>query len=101
LLNPVSPHITEELWSIIDSQSRLIDQSWPKWDEEKTVDDMVEIAVQFNGRVRGKLVLAADASQEQAQDAALKDEKLKSYWEGKNIVKVIYVPGRILNIVVK
>lgn len=101
LLNPVAPHITEELWSIIDSQSRLIDQSWPEWDEEKTVDDMVEIAVQFNGKVRGKIVLAADATQDQARDAALNDEKLKSYMEGKNIIKVIYVPGRILNIVVK
>ncbi|MGI6141808.1 MAG: leucine--tRNA ligase [Caldicoprobacterales bacterium] len=101
LLNPVAPHITEELWSKIDSQSRITDQKWPEWDEAKTIDDMVEIAVQINGRVRGKLVLAADATQEQAKAAAMEDEKLKNLYEGKNIVKVIYVPGRILNIVVK
>jgi leucyl-tRNA synthetase len=53
LLNPVAPHITEELWSVIDSESRLIDQSWPEWDE-KNKRDMAEIAVQVNGKVRGK-----------------------------------------------
>ncbi|NLU36068.1 MAG: leucine--tRNA ligase [Clostridiales bacterium] len=101
LLNPVAPHITEELWTIIDKDSRLIHQTWPEWDENKIVEETVEIAVQFNGRVRGKLVLPADASEEEAREAALNDEKLKGYWEGKKIVKVIYVPGRILNIVVK
>ena len=101
LLNPVAPHITEELWSLLDKDSRLIDQKWPEWDESKTVEDMVEIAVQINGKVRGRMVLAADATQEEAKSAALEDEKIKSLFEGRNIVKVIYVPGRILNVVVK
>ncbi|MGI6537149.1 MAG: leucine--tRNA ligase [Caldicoprobacterales bacterium] len=101
LLNPVAPHITEELWSVIDSESRLIHQSWPKWDESKIKEDMAEIAVQVNGKVRGRLVLPVDASQEEAKETALKDEKIAGFFEGKSIIKVIYVPGRILNIVVK
>ncbi|NLC43729.1 MAG: leucine--tRNA ligase [Clostridiales bacterium] len=101
LLNPVAPHITEELWSIHNGDSRLIDQEWPKWDEAKTVEDTVEIAVQINGKVRGKAVLSANATQDEARDAAMEDEKVKSFCEGKQIVKVIFVPGRILNIVVK
>jgi len=101
LLNPVAPHITEELWSILDSSSRITDQKWPEWDESKTVEDTVEIAVQVNGKVRGKVVLSVNAAQEEAQKAVMEDEKLASIFEGKNIVKVIYVPGRILNIVVK
>ena len=101
LLNPVAPHITEELWSIHNSNSRLTDQKWPEWDESKTVEDIVEIAVQVNGKVRGKVVLSTDAAQEEARAAAMEDEKVKSFCEGKQIVKVIYVPGRILNIVVK
>jgi len=101
LLNPVAPHITEELWTIIDKNSRLIHQPWPEWDQSKIVEDTVEIAVQFNGRVRGKVVLPVNATQEEAKEAVLKDERLKGYWDGKQIVKIIYVPGRILNIVVR
>lgn len=101
LLNPVAPHITEELWSIYNSNSRLTDQKWLEWDESKTVEDIVEIAVQVNGKVRGKVVLSTNAAQEEARAAAMEDEKVKSFCEGKQIVKVIYVPGRILNIVVK
>ena len=101
LLNPVAPHITEELWTILESESRLTEQSWPVWDEAKTVEAVVEIAVQINGKVRGKVVLPADATQEDARTAAMEDERLKSLYEGKQIIKVIYVPGRILNLVVK
>ena len=101
LLNPVAPHVTEELWTIHNSNSRLTDQRWPKWDEAKTVEDTVEIAVQINGKVRGKAVLSANATQDEARNAAMEDEKVKSFCEGKQIVKVIFVPGRILNIVVK
>lgn len=101
LLNPVAPHITEELWSIIGNKGKITDQKWPEWDESKTVDDTVEIAVQINGKVRGKVMAAVDASQDEVQAAAMEDEKLKGLFEGKTIVKVIYVPGRILNVVVK
>ncbi|HZK35107.1 MAG TPA: class I tRNA ligase family protein, partial [Bacillota bacterium] len=101
LLNPVSPHITEELWSIYGTGTRLTEEKWPVWDKEKIVDDVVEIAVQFNGRVRGKLNVATDASQDQVKEQALADDHLQDYFRDKTIVKVIYVPGRILNVVVK
>lgn len=101
LLNPVVPHITEELWSNYGPGTRLTDEKWPIWDKEKIVDDVVEIAVQFNGRVRGKIKVAADASQDQVKEQALADDHLQDYFRDKTIVKVIYVPGRILNVVVK
>ncbi|HOB20183.1 MAG TPA: class I tRNA ligase family protein, partial [Candidatus Atribacteria bacterium] len=101
LLNPVAPHITEELWSIYGSGTRITDEEWPKWDESKTVDEVVEIAVQVNGKVKGKIMVAAGAAQEEVQQKAFEDEKLKAVFQDKTIVKVIYVPGRILNVVVK
>ncbi|HPT77579.1 MAG TPA: leucine--tRNA ligase [Candidatus Atribacteria bacterium] len=101
LLNPVAPHITEELWSIYGSGTRITDEEWPKWDESKTVDEVVEIAVQVNGKVKGKIMVAAGAAQEEVQQKAFDDEKLKAVFQDKTIVKVIYVPGRILNVVVK
>ena len=101
LLNPVAPHITEELWSILGNHCKVSEQKWPEWEESKIVEETVEIAVQINGKVRGKVVVPADAVQDDVKAAAMKDEKLKAQFEGKNIVKVIYVPGRILNVVVK
>ena len=101
LLNPVAPHITEELWSLLGNHSRITDQKWPEFDASKIVEDLAEIVVQINGKVRGKVTVSADAAQDEVQAAAGEDEKLRAQLEGKNIVKVIYVPGRILNIVVK
>lgn len=101
LLNPVAPHITEEIWSLSGFEGMLNEQSWPTWDEEKTVDQEIEIAVQINGKVKGKIVIPTDATKEVVKEKLREDEKLLSLIEGKNIVKEIYVPGRILNIVVK
>jgi len=101
LLNPVAPHITEELWDKNNFGKMLNEQSWPKWDEDKTVDDMIEIAVQINGKVRGKLVIPADADQTLVKTKFDEEDNLKSLIAGKNIIKEIYVPGRIYNIVVK
>lgn len=101
LLNPVAPHITEELWDINGFGGMLNEQAWPTWDEAKTVEDVIEIAVQINGKVKGTISIPADATQEAAKAKFAGDEKLYSLIEGKNIVKEIYVPGRIFNIVVK
>lgn len=101
LLNPVAPHITEEIWSLSGFEGMLNEQSWPTWDEGKTVDQEIEIAVQINGKVKGTIVIPADATKEVVKEKLREDEKLLSLIEGKNIVKEIYVPGRILNIVVK
>ncbi len=99
LLNPVAPHITEELWESLGEKDYLFRQSWPEFDDAKTKESVIEIGVQVNGKVRGTVSLAVDASKEEALAAgkAAVADKL----EGKTVVKEIYVPGRILNIVVK
>ncbi|MBB2184450.1 leucine--tRNA ligase [Lachnospiraceae bacterium MD1] len=101
LLNPVAPHITEELWELIGEQGRIYQQTWPVFDEEKTIEDTVEIAVQINGKVKANLAISLDEKQEEVEAKAKSIDSIKAAIEGKNIVKVIYVPGRILNIVVK
>lgn len=101
LLNPIAPHITEELWEINGYEGMVTDQAWPLWDEAKTKDDTIEMAVQINGKVRGTIVIAADASKEDAKEKAMADEKIAAFINGKSIVKEIYVPGKIFNIVVK
>jgi leucyl-tRNA synthetase len=98
LLNPVAPHITEELWQESGFQGRLYQSSWPEYDETKTVENTVEVAVQINGKTRATVTIAKDASKEDALAAG--KEALGSKLTG-NIVKEIYVPGRIINIVVK
>ena len=101
LLNPVAPHITEELWEACNFGGHLSEQSWPSYDEDKTVEDVVEVPVQFNGKVRFKITLPREASQEEALGVLHGDESFVKQTEGKNVVKEIYVPGKILNVVVK
>ena len=101
LLNPVAPHITEELWEACNFGGHLCEQSWPSYDEDKTVEDVVEVPVQFNGKVRFKITLPREASQEEALGVLHGDESFVKQTEGKNVVKEIYVPGKILNVVVK
>ncbi len=101
LLNPAAPHITEELWEILGFEGMLNEQKWPQWDEEKTVEDMIEIAVQVNGRVRDVIKVPKDADQQAVKDVAMESENITKFIEGKKIVKEIYVPGKIFNIVVK
>ncbi|NLM41695.1 MAG: leucine--tRNA ligase [Firmicutes bacterium] len=101
LLNPVAPHITEELWWQLGFEGMLNEQTWPKWDEEKTVEQTVEIGVQVNGKLRGTIVVNLDDSQEIAREKALANDAVQKALEGKTIVKEIYVPGRIYNIVAK
>ncbi len=98
LLNPVAPHITEELWSLCGFEGRLYAQSWPEYDEAKTVEDTVELAVQINGKTRAVITLAKNT--EKAAAIAAGKEAVKEKLTG-TIVKEIYVPGRIINIVQK
>ena len=99
LLNPVAPHITEELWQIIGGEGRVYQNTWPEYDEAKTVESTVEIAVQVNGKTRATLKIG----KEDAKDDVLAKAKetIADKLEGKNIIKEIYVPGRIVNIVAK
>lgn len=99
LLNPVAPHITEELWEQLGEKDHIYEQSWPEFDEEKTKESVIEIGVQVNGKVRGTVSLPVDADKDTALAAGR--EAVADKLEGKTIVKEIYVPGRILNIVVK
>lgn len=101
LLNPIAPHITEELWEIVGFDGVLNQASWPTYDEEKTVESVIEMAVQVNGKVRGKITIPVNATKEDANKAAMVDESITNHINGKNIVKEIFVPGKIYNIVVK
>ncbi len=98
LLNPVAPHITEELWQMAGFEGRLYQAAWPGYDEEKTVEAQVEIAVQVNGKVRGTISVPKDEEKDRIIQAA--KEALGDKLSG-TVVKEIYVPGRIVNIVVK
>ena len=98
LLNPVAPHITEEMWQIIGCEGRVYQQTWPEFDEAKTVESSVEIAVQINGKVKGTLGIQKDDPKDQV--IAKAKEVIADKLTG-NIVKEIYVPGRLVNIVVK
>lgn len=101
LLNPFAPHLTEEIWSNLGEKSFLSLAKWPEYDEEKTVENTVEIAVQINGKVRTTIQIAKDISKDDAIANAKADSKIQEAISGKQIVKEIYVPGKIVNIVVK
>ena len=101
LLYPVAPHIAEEIWQEQGFEVMLNQAEWPAWDEEKTVEDVIELPVQISGKVRGKIELPKDADVNTARKLAEVDENISKYLEGKTTVKEIYVPGKIFNIVVK
>ncbi len=101
LLNPMAPHLTEELWETLGFGGTLTDHEWPKYDEAKCVDDKIEIAVQVNGKVKTKIVVDAEAQSDDVIAVAKADEKVASIVDGKQIVKELYVKGRLVNIVVK
>ena len=101
LLNPFAPHITEELWQQMGETGLLSVAPWPTYDEAKTVESTVELAVQVNGKLKCTIKLAVDADKQTAIDTALAEEKVQHAIEGKQIVKQIVVPGKIVNLVVK
>ena len=98
LLNPVAPHITEELWSAIGCEGRVYQSSWPEYDEAKTIESTVEVAVQINGKIKATIMIAQDADKDSVIASA--KEAIADKLTG-TIVKEIYVPGRIVNIVQK
>ncbi|MDO5036855.1 MAG: leucine--tRNA ligase [Tissierellia bacterium] len=101
LLNPVAPHITEELWEILNLGGYLHEHEWPQYDEDKTVRDVLEIPVQFNGKVRFKVTINRDMDKDQVRALIEDHEDFASQVEGKEIKKEIYVPAKIYNFVVK
>ena len=102
LLNPFAPHVTEEVWSEMKlGEGMVTEQIWPKYDESKCKDDVIEIVVQVNGKVRTKLSVAADIQKDDAIALAKAEDRIAAEINGKNVVKEIYVPGKLVNIVVK
>ena len=101
LLNPFAPHITEELWQQMGGEGLLSIAPWPVYDEAKTVEDTVEVAVQVNGKLKCTIKLPVDCDKQLAIDTALAEEKVQNAVEGKQMVKQIVVPGKIVNLVVR
>lgn len=99
LLSPVAPHLAEELWSKLGYTETISYEAWPAYDESKLVDDVVEIVIQINGKLKAKLKVPADASKKELEDLSLSDQAIKEQIEGKTIRKIISVPGKLVNIV--
>ena len=101
LLAPTTPHLSEELWQQFGYEYSIHNQQWPEWDSELAKDEEIPLIVQVNGKTRDKVVVAASVSEEEARELALAQKRIKPYTEGKQIIKMIYVPKRLINIVVK
>jgi leucyl-tRNA synthetase len=101
LLAPFAPHLTEEIWSILNNKDSVHLQVFPTFDPELVKDDLVTLGVQVNGKMRGQITLAPDSSEEDALSLARQESNVQTKIEGKEMIRVIYKPGRILNIIVK
>jgi len=101
LLAPFAPYLEHELWEMLGEKGSLLKTPWPKYDAVLAKEEEIEIPVQVNGKLRGRVVVPADASQELVVERALADEKVKAAIAGKQMVKTIFVPGKLLNFVVR
>ena len=101
LLNPIAPHITEELWQRLGNNDTITYATWPNFDESKMVDEEFEMVVQVNGKVRGKIVVSTETSKEEMEKLALDISNVKNYIDGKEIVKIVTIPKKLVSIVVK
>ena len=101
ILSPMTPHIAQKLWEALGQEGLIVDAAWPQVDEDALVQDEIELMVQVNGKLRGKIQVAADADKETILAAAKADAGVQKYTDGKEIVKEIVVPGRLVNLVVK
>ncbi|MFH1533953.1 MAG: leucine--tRNA ligase [Nitrospirota bacterium] len=101
LIAPIAPHLAEECWESLGEKFSVVDSGWPEYDKEAVIDSTVKIGVQINGKVRGEIEIGKDASQEEAMAAAKALGNVAKYLEGSEVVKEIYVPGRIVGFVVK
>jgi leucyl-tRNA synthetase len=101
MLAPSTPHLAEELWQQTGREYSIHQQSWPEWDEALAKDEEVTLVVQVNGKLRDRITVPASINEEQAKQEAMASEKVKIHLAGKTIVKEIYVPGKLVNIVVR
>ncbi|AJE04893.1 leucine--tRNA ligase [Geobacter pickeringii] len=100
MLSPFVPHVTEELWEALGHRGGVESAGWPTWEEAACVDEELLVVVQVNGKLRGKVTVPAGAAEDEVKAAAFSDEKVKPWLDGKQVRKAIYVPGKLLNIVV-
>ena len=101
LIAPFAPHIAEELWEMLGQKGSVCDAQWPQWNEEYLVENQIKMGVQFNGKVRFEMQFAADADNQTIEQAVREDERTAKYVEGKQIVKIIIVPKRMINVVLR
>ena len=101
LLAPSVPHLAEELWQRTGNEYSVHNQSWPAWDEELVKEDEITLVVQVNGKLRDRISVSASIAEMEARQLALDSERVTTYLQGKEIVKTIYVPGKLVNIVVR
>jgi len=101
LLAPTAPHFTEELWNNTGHSYSIHNQLWPKWNEQLAQEEEITLAIQINGKLRDKIIVPFSLSEDEAKSLVQERERVKAYTRGKEIIKIIYVPGRVINIVVK
>ena len=101
LMAPFAPHLTEELWEKMDKKYSIFNQPWPVWDEKALVRDEIEIVIQLNGKIREKLMIPSGLDKAQTEETVMRNDKVRALVEGRTVVKVIVVPGRLVNIVVR
>ena len=101
LLAPMAPHITEELWELAGHTTSIHNEPLPEYDADLAADEMIELVIQVNGRVRATIEMPVDVSEEDAKEAAMASENVRRHTDGKQVVKTIYVPGRLVNLVVR
>ena len=101
LLNPFAPHITEELNKIAGFEADISTYAWPEYDESKTVDDEITLPIQFNGKLKATINIAKNLAKDEVEKLVHENEKVQKLLEDKNVIKEIYVPNKIYNIVVK
>ena len=100
MLSPIVPHICHALWAALGHETALVDESWPQVDEQALEKDMIEVVVQVNGKLRARIVVAADADNDTVSEQALADPNVQRFVADKEVRKTIVVPGRLVNIVV-
>mgnify|MGYP002813547815 FL=1 len=101
LLAPFAPHLAEELWAKLENKKSIFAEAWPTYDETLAKDEMIELVLSINGKVRDRIRVSADITEADAKKLAEESESIKKWTKGKEIVKVVFVKGRLLNIVLK
>ena len=99
MMAPMAPHISEELWGITGQEYSVHNRPWPEWDAELAADELVTLVVQVNGRLRDKIEVSASITEDEAKRMALESDRARPHIEGKDVTRVIYVPGKLVNIV--